>query len=139
MAAPDRHRGARFQLRLDAVTLETLKRKAAARSQPLNQYIAEILERSADDTGAYHQAMSAKHSFMSYALLNVLAAQLLPQGVRKEVFATIGEQGHRLFGANPEVPDAIIENASNRDSAFTAELFDLIERHASNHWKIRAD
>lgn len=139
MPTKNYNRNARFQLRLDPRTLEDLKRKADADGLPLNQYIAMVLERDADDTTAYHLKMASKHSFMTYAMMNVLAAKFLPDGIRKDVVATIGEQATRLFGANPPLPETISARRGPDDDAFVAELFELFERHATLRWNLRRD
>ena len=137
--AKDYHRKPQFQLRLEPHILESLRRKAEKRGLPLNQYIAEILERENDDTTAYHLQMASKHSYMTYAMLNVIASQMLPADVRKEVMRAIGQQGNRLFGANPEIPDTIITRTVGDDDAFVADLFAVFERYASSRWKIRPE
>jgi predicted DNA binding CopG/RHH family protein len=60
--AKDYHRKPQFQLRLEPRILESLRRKAEKRGLPLNQYIAEILERENDDTTAYHRIHPGKHA-----------------------------------------------------------------------------
>jgi hypothetical protein len=137
--AKDYHRNPRFQLRLEPRTLEALRRKADKRGLPLNQYITEILEREADDTSAYHLQMASKHSFMTYAMLNMLASRLLPGDVRKDVTRAIGEQANRLFGANPEIPDAIIARTHGDDDAFVSDLFAVFDRYAQSRWKIKPE
>ena len=133
------NRNERFQLRLDGTTLDALKRRAARQNVPINHLIATILEREMDDTSRYHNQMAAKQSFISAALLNVIAARLLPATVRKEVFLSIQEQANRTFGANPEIPDSILANKNADDSEFVTELFELYERHALNRWNIRPE
>ena len=139
MPTKDYNRNARFQLRMDPRTLETVRRKAEARGLPLNQYISDILEREADDTTAYHLQMASKHSYMTYAMLNILASRLLPADVRKDVTRAVGEQGNRLFGANPAIPDAIIARTKDDDDAFVADLFAVFERYAESRWKIKPE
>lgn len=133
------NRNERFQLRLDGTTLDALKRRAARQKVPINHLIASILERELDDTSRYHQQMAAKQSLISAALLNVIAARLLPATVRKEVFLSIQEQANRAFGANPEIPESILADKNADDSEFVTELFELYERHASNRWNIRPE
>jgi hypothetical protein len=135
----DYHRKPQFQLRLEPHILEALRRKAEARGLPLNQYISDILEREADDTTAYHLQMASKHSYMTYAMLNIIASQLLPADVRKDVTRAVGEQGNRLFGANPEIPDAIIARTHRDDDAFVADLFAVFSRYAESRWKIKPE
>ena len=137
MPAKNYNRNARFQLRIDPQTLEAVRRKAEARGLPLNQYIADVLERDADDTSAYHLQMASKHSYMTYAMLNILASQMLPADVRKDVTRTVGEQGNRLFGANPAIPDAIIARTNGDDDAFVADLFAVFQRYSESRWKIK--
>jgi hypothetical protein len=139
MSKKDQHLKARFQLRLEEQTLDALKRKAAHLDVPLNHLIAGILEREVDDATRYHQQMAAKQSFMSMAMLNVLAARLLPQDVRKDVFKTIQAQANSLFGANPEIPESILMRKDLDNSTFVTELFALFERHAENHYNIRPE
>lgn len=139
MPTKDYNRNARFQLRIDPRTLESVRRKADARGLPLNQYIAEILEREADDTSAYHLQMASKHSYMTYAMLNMIASRLLPGDTRKDVTRAIGEQANRLFGANPEIPDAILARTNGDDDAFVSDLFSVFERYAQSRWKIKAE
>lgn len=137
--AKDYHRKPQFQLRLEPRILEALRRKAEKRGLPLNQYISDILEREADDTTAYHLHMASRHSYMTYAMLNVIASRLLPADVRKDVMRTVGEQGNRFFGANPEIPDAIIARTTSDDDAFAADLFAVFERYAESRWKIKPE
>ncbi len=132
-----RNKNERFQLRLDGATLDRLRRKAAHQGVPINHLIVGILKSEADDTSRYHQQMAAKQSFMSVALLNVLAARLLPADVRKDIFKTIEELSARTFGANPEIPVEIQTGKSADDSKFATELFELFERHAADHWNIK--
>ncbi len=137
--AKDYHRKPGFQLRLEPRVLEALRRKADKHGLPLNQYISDILEREADDTTAYHLQMASKHSFMCYAMMNVLAGRLLPSDIRPDVIKTIGEQGTRLFGVNPEVPEAIASRRGHEDDTFVSELFSLFERHGQVRWNIRPE
>lgn len=139
MVAKNYNRNARFQLRLDPRTLEDLKRKAERLDMPLNQYIATVLEREADDTTAYHLQMASKHSFMTYAMINVLASRLVPDDIRTDVIPTIGKLATRLFGANPEIPEAITARRGPDDDAFVSELFSLFERHAQTRWNLHPE
>jgi hypothetical protein len=139
VAGKDYNRNARFQLRIDPRTLESIRRKAEARGLPLNQYIADVLERDADDTTAYHLQMASRHSYMTYAMLNIIASKLLPADVRKDVTRAVGEQGNKLFGANPAIPDAIIARTNSDDDAFVADLFAVFQRYSESRWKIKPE
>ena len=133
MPAKNYNRNARFQLRLDPKTLAALKARALRRGVPLNHYIADVLDTHSDDEAAYHQKMASKHSFMAYAMINVLAATLIPAESRKDVMRTIGDQADKLFGVNPAIPDAIGRRMVPGDASYVSELFLLFARHASRH------
>jgi len=136
-AKKDYHRNARFQLRLDQTTLDALKRKAERLDIPVNHLIATILERECDDMGHYHAQMSAKHSYVSFALLNILASRMIPAEVRKEAIATIQTQANRLFGPNPDIPEMILMNREGNDQDYIRDVFDLFDRYATNRWGIK--
>ena len=131
------HKNMRFQLRIDQRLLNLLKKKAGELNLPVNQFVAMIIERNCDDMAIYYQQMAAKHSYMSYAVMNVLAAKVLPPEIRKEVMMAIGEQAHRLFGANPEVPDEVAVNINPTQSEYVWDMFLLFERYATSRWGIR--
>lgn len=136
-ATKDYHRSARFQLRLEQRTLDALKRKAERLDIPINHLIVTILERECDEMGHYHAQMSAKHSYASYALLNVLASRMIPAEVRKEVMGTIQAQANRLFGPNPDIPEMILINREGNDQDYVSDVFKLFEHYATNRWGIK--
>ena len=138
-AKKDYHRNARFQLRLDQTTLDALRRKAARLDIPMNHLIATILERECDDMTNYHVQMTAKHSYATFAMLNVLATKMLPVEVRKEVMGAIQAQANRLFGSNPDIPEMILINREGNDPDYISDVFKLFEHYATNRWGIKPD
>jgi hypothetical protein len=125
-------------LRLDADLLATFKRKAEKVGLPVNQLIVTILERECDDMAHYNAQMAAKHSWVTYALLNVLATKMLSDEVRKDVMKVVSKQSHNLFGPNPEIPDMIVLNRLTKEE-YLQDLDELFSRYATNRWGLKPD